>query len=95
MPRDVSPTPSCVRQLRALQEQEFEPVGGVTESVEVRVVAATNRDLEVEMEDVRKFQQKFGHLNHDTPTHLTRRKLKERYDFMLEELNEFADGVYN
>jgi two-component system NtrC family response regulator len=39
--------------LRALQEQEFEPVGGVTESVEVRVIAATNRDLEVEMEEGR------------------------------------------
>ncbi len=39
--------------LRALQEQEFEPVGGVTESVEVRVIAATNRDLEIEMEEGR------------------------------------------
>ncbi len=39
--------------LRALQEQEFEPVGGVTESVEVRVIAATNRDLEVEMDEGR------------------------------------------
>jgi two-component system NtrC family response regulator len=39
--------------LRALQEQEFEPVGGVTESVDVRVIAATNRDLEIEMEEGR------------------------------------------
>ncbi|WP_020676613.1 sigma-54-dependent transcriptional regulator [Geopsychrobacter electrodiphilus] len=39
--------------LRALQEQEFEPVGGVTESVDVRVIAASNRDLEVEMEEGR------------------------------------------
>jgi len=39
--------------LRALQEQEFEPVGGVTESVEVRVIAASNRDLEIEMEEGR------------------------------------------
>ena len=39
--------------LRVLQEQEFEPVGGVTESVEVRVIAATNRDLEIAMEEGR------------------------------------------
>lgn len=39
--------------LRALQEQEFEPVGGQTESVDVRVIAATNRDLETEMEEGR------------------------------------------
>ena len=37
--------------LRALQEQAFEPVGGVTEKVDVRVVAATNRDLEEAMEN--------------------------------------------
>ncbi len=39
--------------LRVLQEQEFEPVGGQTESVDVRVIAATNRDLELEMEEGR------------------------------------------
>lgn len=39
--------------LRALQEQEFEPVGGQTERVDVRVIAATNRDLEVEMAEGR------------------------------------------
>lgn len=39
--------------LRVLQEQEFEPVGGLTESVDVRVIAATNRDLEIEMEEGR------------------------------------------
>ncbi|MCF6180394.1 MAG: sigma-54 dependent transcriptional regulator, partial [Geopsychrobacter sp.] len=48
LPLDLQP-----KLLRALQEQEFEPVGGVTESVEVRVIAATNRDLEVEMEEGR------------------------------------------
>ncbi len=37
--------------LRALQEQQIEPVGGVTETVNVRVIAATNRDLEQAMLD--------------------------------------------
>ena len=40
-----------VKLLRALQEQQFERVGGIkTLSVDVRVVAATNRDLKKEIE---------------------------------------------
>ena len=35
--------------LRALQEREIEPVGGVPRKVDVRLVAATNRDLEADM----------------------------------------------
>lgn len=37
--------------LRALQEQQIEPVGGIAEQVNVRVIAATNRDLEEAMEN--------------------------------------------
>lgn len=44
LPIDLQP-----KLLRALQEQSFEPVGGTTERVDVRVVAATNRDLEESM----------------------------------------------
>jgi len=35
--------------LRVLQEREIEPVGGKTKSVNVRIVAATNRNLEEEV----------------------------------------------
>lgn len=38
-----------VKLLRVLQEGEFEPLGGKTTSADVRVVAATNRDLEAEV----------------------------------------------
>ncbi len=38
-----------VKLLRVLQEGEFEPLGGTTKSVDVRLVAATNRDLEEEV----------------------------------------------
>ena len=44
LPIDLQP-----KLLRALQEQQIEPVGGQTEQVDVRVVAATNRDLEEAM----------------------------------------------
>jgi Nif-specific regulatory protein len=48
---DLSPT-TQVRLLRVLQEKEFERVGGnETIRTNVRVIAATNRDLEVAMEE--------------------------------------------
>lgn len=40
------PLPLQPKLLRVLQEKQIEPVGGTTESVDVRVLAATNLDLE-------------------------------------------------
>lgn len=39
--------------LRVLQEMEVEPVGGKVRSVDVRIVAATNQDVEIAMEEGR------------------------------------------
>src|SRR5947207_645972 len=45
------PVEMQVKLLRALQESEFERVGGIkTTHVDVRLIAATNRDLEAEIE---------------------------------------------
>lgn len=53
-----------VKLLRALQEKEIERVGGKgTIKVNVRIVAATNRDLEKEMEDGRFRSDLFYRLN--------------------------------
>jgi two-component system, NtrC family, response regulator PilR len=53
-----------VKLLRALQEKRIKPVGGVAEhEVDVRVVAATNRDLETEVERGAFRQDLFYRLN--------------------------------
>lgn len=42
--------------------------------------------------DVRAFNKKFGLMQHDVPGHLTKRKLRERIEFLEEELKEFKDA---
>lgn len=46
-------------------------------------------------DDVKNFNRKFGLLHHedDEPVHLTKRKLRERFECMYEELNEFQVAI--
>lgn len=75
--------------LRILQEQKFERVGGSkTISVSVRVLAATNKDLEQEIEEGNFREDLFWRLN-VVPIHVP--PLRERLDdipFLLEEFLE-------
>src|SRR5208337_1755046 len=58
------PLPTQVKLLRVLQEGEFERVGGTqTLKVDVRVIAATNRDLEKEVATCRFRKYLFYRLN--------------------------------
>jgi DNA-binding NtrC family response regulator len=48
MPMELQP-----KLLRVLQEMEVEPVGGTVRSVDVRIIAATNQDVELSIEEGR------------------------------------------
>ncbi len=58
------PVAMQVKLLRVLQERKVKPVGGVTErEVDVRIVAATNRDLEAEVDKAMFRQDLYYRLN--------------------------------
>ncbi len=79
-----------VKILRALQEKEIERVGGTsTKKVDVRVVAATNRDLETEVAEGRFREDLFYRLN-VIPLHLP--PLRERGDDIMVLAEHFLRG---
>ncbi|TNF25485.1 MAG: sigma-54-dependent Fis family transcriptional regulator [Deltaproteobacteria bacterium] len=87
------PTEMQVKLLRAIQESSFERVGGLkTMKVDVRLIAATNRNLQVEVEEGRFREDLFYRLN-VIPIHLP--PLRERpadipmlVSHMLERFND-------
>jgi len=85
---DLSPQ-TQVRLLRILQEREFERVGGQqTLQVDVRVLAATNRDLET-MITTQAFRQDLYYRLNVFPIHIP--PLKERRTDILELANFFVE----
>jgi Nif-specific regulatory protein len=85
---DLAPTMQ-IRLLRVLQEREFERVGGTeTIKVDVRIVTATNRDLELLMEDETFRQDLYYRLN-VFPIHIP--PLRARRADILDLANHFVE----
>ena len=81
-----------VKLLRAIQEQEFERVGGIkTIEVDVRLIAATNRDLLEEIQQGRFREDLYYRLN---VVPITLPPLRERPDYLPKLVAHFV-GKYN
>jgi DNA-binding NtrC family response regulator len=78
--------------LRVLQEREIEPIGGNRKAIDVRVIAATNRNLEQEMSNGRFRMDLFYRLN-VFPVSLP--PLRERKEDILLLANFFIDMFAN
>ena len=86
---DLSPSVQ-VKLLRVLQEGEYEPIGGDTVPADVRIVAATNRDLGAEVESGRFREDLFYRLN---VIAITAPPLRDRRDDIPLLVDHFL-GVY-
>ena len=76
-----------VKLLRVLQEKVFERVGGIrTISVNIRIIAATNKDLQQEMQDGRFREDLYYRLN---VVHIVLPPLKERQEDIRLLVNHF------
>ena len=85
---EISPAVQA-KLLRVLEEEEFERVGGTTTmSVDVRVIATTNRDLPSEVSAGR-FREDLYYRLHVLPIHLT--PLRERPEDVLPLAEHFAE----
>ncbi|GAA0178534.1 sigma 54-interacting transcriptional regulator [Clostridium sediminicola] len=74
-----------VKLLRVLQEKEFEPVGGIkTEKVDVRIISATNKNLEKMMEEGEFREDLYYRLNVISISLPPLRKRKEDLNLLVE-----------